>query len=579
VSLAYTVSIGYGAGATGWLSVPNGTAPGTATASVNTTSLPPATYTATISFTTATQTVSVGVSYVVAGSALTFSPSSSASFTIDTTSVAAALSQNISVGSTGIGLTWTAASSQTWITVSPTSGSSGSSVALSLVPTELDTLDPGTHSANITFSYTPPGLAPTTATVSVSLNLQLPKITSVNPYVAASGTSLEVILRGSGFSNPGGTVVNFDSTPGTSPNLVSDTEVRVTHPSLTAGSYRVTIPNQLANPDIVRSTASLVVVGAPVYAAKTLAYPDAGPRRPLNIVYDAERQALLVGVGLPTPGAANGALYRYTFTGLDWSATPALQTVSKFRDLALSMDGKAVIAVSDKQVKQFDPSTLAAGTTTDVNTLLDIIFLNNIAMANDGKAIINTDINGSGFTSVYAYSVRDGVVSVVTQLLSATSGASADGSRVAMASTFQSPPEPIFQYNASTGTASAATATTIFNFPRPALDRKATRVIIAGGPVYDSNYQQLGSIPTSGVVALSPNGSKAYAYTSGTVLHAYDLNGALSDPDPTVGQFPEIGSGTTLPSDPGANPVMTVSADGGTVFIAGETGIVVVPAP
>jgi hypothetical protein len=34
-----------------------------------------------------------------------------------------------------------------------------------------------------------------------------------------------------------------------------------------------------------------------------------------------------------------------------------------------------------------------------------------------------------------------------------------------------------------------------------------------------------------------------------------------------------------LPSDPGANPVMTVSPDGGTLFIAGADTIVVVPAP
>ena len=73
-------------------------------------------------------------------------------------------------------------------------------------------------------------------------------------------------------------------------------------------------------------------------------------------------------------------------------------------------------------------------------------------------------------------------------------------------------------------------------------------------------------------VALSPDGTRAYQYVSGTLLRTFDV----SSPDQSVS---EIGSGTVLPSDPGANPVMTISPDGGTLFIAGADAIVVVPAP
>src|SRR6266571_4632057 len=291
----YTTSISYGAGAAGWLSVlANGTAPGTVSVGVNTTNLAPGSYTATLVLSTAKQTISIDVTYSVATSSLTFSPASPG-FTLDTTSLASALTQNVSVGSTGVTLSWTAASLQPWVTISPTSGSSGSAVTLNLDPGQLDTLDPGTRSATITFAYTPPNQASTSAPLSVSLNLQLPKETSVNPYVAASGTSLEVILRGSGFNNTAGAAVNFGNTPGVSSTPVSDTELRVTHPSLAAGSYRVSFANQLGNPSIVRSTADLVVVDAPAYATSTIAYPLAAPnvtlRVPLNIAYDAERKA------------------------------------------------------------------------------------------------------------------------------------------------------------------------------------------------------------------------------------------------------------------------------------------------
>jgi len=585
LSLGFSTSISYGGGATGWLSAPaNGTAPGLISIGTNTTNLVPGTYTATLTLTTAAQTVPIGITYVVATSSLTFSPASP-SFTIDTTSLASAISQNVTVGSTGVALSWTATPSQPWAMVSPTSGSSPTSVTLSLDPSQLDTLDPGTRSATITFAYTPPNQAPTSAPLSVSLNLKLPKVASVNPYVATSGTSLEVIVRGFGFSNPGGATVNFGSGNTATGTVVSDTELRVSHPVLTAGTYRVSVPNQLGNPAIVRSAADLVVANAPAYLAATIAYPDLATRQPLNIIYDAERKALLVGVGLPTAGAANGALYRYTFSGSAWSATPAVLAVSQFRDLALSLDGKRVIAATDSQVKQFDSETLAAGISTDVNTFGGLFFLNKIAVANDGKAVINTNINGSGFTPSHLYSIRDGVDSLSTSFLFATSGASGDGSRVVLAETAASPAEPIYVYSASTSTFSPTNVTTLFNFPRPAVDRSATRVLI-GGPsntavVYDANFQKLGNLPgPNTVVALSPGGSKAYTYLQNTtVLHTYNLNGTLTPADPDTGLFPEIGTGTSLPSNPGLNPVMTVSPDGGNLFIAGDAGIVVVPAP
>ncbi|HEX9250106.1 MAG TPA: hypothetical protein VF856_11435, partial [Gemmatimonadaceae bacterium] len=259
--------------------------------------------------------------------------------------------------------------------------------------------------------------------------------------------------------------------------------------------------------------------------------------------------------------------------------------VSQFRDLALSLDGKRVIAARDSQVKQFDSETLAAGISTDVNTFGGLFFLNKIAVANDGKAVINTNINGSGFTPSHLYSIRDGVDSLSTSFLFATSGASGDGSRVVLAETAASPAEPIYVYSASTSTFSPTNVTTLFNFPRPAVDRSATRVLI-GGPsntavVYDANFQKLGNLPgPNTVVALSPGGSKAYTYLQNTtVLHTYNLNGTLTPADPDTGLFPEIGTGTSLPSNPGSNPVMTVSPDGGNLFIAGDAGIVVVPAP
>jgi hypothetical protein len=569
----YTTSVKYGAGATGWLNAPaSGTAPGTLTVGVSTTNLAPGTYTAALALSTATRTISIGVTYVVAASSLTLNPSS-ASFTIDSTSVPAALSKSVNVGATGASLNWTAASSQPWVTVSPSSGSSGTTAALDLVPAQLDALDPGMRSATVTFSYTPPGGSPTSRPLAVSLNLLLPKVSSVTPYVATSGTSREVILRGLGFNNAAGSAVKFGSGPTVSSYTVaSDTEIRVTHPSLTANSYRVSIANQLDG--VVRSTADLVVVDAPAYAATTIAYPNAKAKGPLNIAYDAQRRALLVGVAYPSAGQS-GDIFRYTFSGSAWSATPASAPVSAFRDVALNLDGRKLIVVSDLGINQLDPTTLAAGTPTSA-PFSPPIFLSGAALANDGNAVVTTGTQSGGSTNVYRYSVGGGSFSApIGSLFSAAGGASADGSRAVFVQGSLSPPQNVFQYTASNSTLSAVSLPLARVLRGSVLDRRATRIVLNGSLVYDATFQQQGKIPDSLAVVLSVNGAKAYGYSSGTLLHTYDLNGPLD----MNGFFPEIAPGTTLASDPGSNPVMTMSPDGGTLFIAGADAIVVVPAP
>jgi len=54
-------------------------------------------------------------------------------------------------------LSWTAVSSQPWVKVSPTSGSSGASVSVSLDQTQLDTLDPGARGRAPHAHCLPPG--------------------------------------------------------------------------------------------------------------------------------------------------------------------------------------------------------------------------------------------------------------------------------------------------------------------------------------------------------------------------------------------------------------------------------------
>ena len=248
LTVPYTVLVSYDEGS-GWLSTPaGGTAPGSLSLGVSTTDLPPGTYFAHVLLASADR---VGrefiVEYSVSPSSLTLSPAA-ASFTIDSNSLPSALSKTVTVGATGSALSWTALSSQPWISVSPTSGLSGTPITVSLDAAQIGTFDPGTRSAPITFSYTSQSGIPTRATLPVTLNLLLPKVNYVSPYVELPNTSTEVILRGSGFSNATGLNVMFGGTPVSisNANVISDTEIRVSHPSLAAGKYLVAMQYGLA---------------------------------------------------------------------------------------------------------------------------------------------------------------------------------------------------------------------------------------------------------------------------------------------------------------------------------------------
>jgi hypothetical protein len=538
------------------------------------------TYSALVRITGNGNVTDIPVSYVVS-KALSPSPAS-LSYTIGNTPLPADMTRQVSVGAFP-GVTWTAASSATWLSVSPASGGSGDSLSASLVQAEVDAKNNGRSTATITLT---PSVG-SVETISVTLTVARTQVNYVAPYIAIANTQNEVVIRGDNLDQVTITDVKFGTTAAPSFNLLSGTEIRAIHPSLAPGTYAVRLETNLGVP---RSLANdLVAVVAPSYTAATIAYPNATAKRPLDIIYDAERQALLVGVAYPAPGSS-GEIFRYPFTGSAWATTPASVAIASFRDLALSFDGRQLIAVSDFAVQKIDAAALTMGTVTP--PLVFETFFKGVAMANDGNAILTTGSSRfeGGATFAWFYLVREDRVSLgfgsVIEIVRGTPGSSADGSLVVLS---QSSPDPTpsydGQYDSRRGLFSFIPSP-IPGMPltwpstpiRPKLDRKATRLVLNGYIVIkNSDYSHQSFLPAvapgnSAAVALSPDGTRAYQYVSGTLLRTFDV----SSPDQSVS---EIGAGTVLPSDPGANPVMTVSPDGGTLFIAGADAIVVVPSP
>src|SRR5205085_10899103 len=113
------------------------------------------------------------------------------------------------------------------------------------------------------------------------------------PYVVPAGAGGNVIIRGRGFSalSPGSLSVQFNSTPAINAVVVNDTEIQATYPPLAAGSYSISVSSSDTSIPS-RAALKLVVIDPPASAMTTIQRP-ATAGRPANLIYDAERQALL----------------------------------------------------------------------------------------------------------------------------------------------------------------------------------------------------------------------------------------------------------------------------------------------
>jgi len=410
---------------------------------------------------------------------------------------------------------------------------------------------------------------------------------AVMPHAVTAGASGQVVIRGHALTNT--TSVGFGTLAASAFTVVSDSEIHATYPAtLSAGTYAVTL-----NGGATSFSGSVAAVAPTAFAGQTLVYPEA-PLRILSVVFDAERKALLVAATFSSTSA--NKLWRYSYSGGAW-ATAAVTAIPELRDIALSVDGKRLIALTSFAVLEVDPANPSAGTLRTVpapfpaSSTVGSPYLKLMALANDGNALIATGaISVTGYQNAFLYSSTGGTFTQLPMNLALYSSgqggspnivASADGSRLLASQSGLSPPASLFQYSAATGRVTA-TSVNINEYPdQPAaLDNSASKIIAyAGGTnnVYDATYALLGTLPGSArLIVVKPDGTRAYGWNQDSTLHSYDLTA------PTVGgAFPQVGAAVTV-STPASNGSATlrsaITPDGGTLFVAGDTGVAVVPA-
>ena len=277
-ALNYTVS----AAATGgtWLSATpaSGTTPGSVSVAVNPTGLAAGTFNGTVTITSAGATGSpqtVSVSLVVSAPPTLSATPTTLSFGYQIGGATPA-TQPISVSSSGSALSFTAAASGgTWLSATPTSGTTPGTVNVAVNPTGLAA---GTYNGTVTITST--GATGSPKTISVSLVVSATPVLSATPTTlsfnyligAATPATQPVSVTSSGAAlsftavASGGTWLSATPASGTTPGTVS---VAVNPTGLAAGTYNgtVTITSAGATGSPQTVSVSLVVSAPPTLSA------------------------------------------------------------------------------------------------------------------------------------------------------------------------------------------------------------------------------------------------------------------------------------------------------------------------
>lgn len=438
-------------------------------------------------------------------------------------------------------------------------------------------------------------LAGSPQTVNVSYAISGPPLAdTVMPHVVAAGLGGTVVLRGSGFT--GTSAVSFGATPASSFTVVSDSLIHASYPAtLPAGTQAIALSGGTSG-----FSGAIVAVGAQAYAAATLSYP-ATPQRIAAVVFDAQRQVLYVAAVFAT--TSSNQIWAYTYAGGSWSAPQAI-TVADLKDLILSADGSQLYALTGTSIEEFDASNPGGSVPVTVTApfadgLPDGSTMLHFALANDGNLIIETVFNTASFGDSYVFSVGSATFSDLggnTQLMmhadgtAAAVGASPDGSLVVAAQWVypgNSPPTG-FGYTAATEVAGpfVIPANQIADQP-VAFDTNGDKIAVTDGGIYswivDGGANILGGIPSQigagiRVEIVNPQGTRAYELRSDATLHTFDLT---ATPSGAPADYPETNAGVpqTIPSVTSQTLRTAVTPDGATLFVGGDGGVAVIPAP
>jgi len=297
-----------------WLTVSpaSGTGNGTATATVTTGLLTAGTYSGTITVSaTGATAVSVPVTLTVTAASTTITPSPTALTFSGVQGAANPVNQIVTITSNG---TWTASSSNSWLTISPASGSGNGTVTASV---NLATAVVGTNSATITVIG-----GGTTRTVTVTLTVSAPSLT-VNPtnlsYTGTQGAanpasqSVTVSSNQAWAASDNASWLTVNPTSGSNNGTIT---ASVNTATAVLGPNNATIT--VTGGGITRTVTVTLTLNAPSTSSATLTWiPNTEPDLASYRIYQSNTQ----GVSGPVIATVLPGTTSYTATGLQVGQT------------------------------------------------------------------------------------------------------------------------------------------------------------------------------------------------------------------------------------------------------------------
>jgi hypothetical protein len=354
------------------------------------------------------------------------------------------------------------------------------------------------------------GQAAATANGGGNSPVALAAIDYVSPNVAYLGEQQAVIIRGENF--PQNAKVCFGNRRAASVEVVSGSEIRAIPPVIgTPGHLSVTLGSAT---ELAYSHAELVVRSHPIYPYFAMTTGVGFQER--HVLYDAERDAVYSHCSwlgdhmAKTPSTINR--YAYDQASGKWAMTSSY--VPDLWDIALSPDGKYLIALSKARLWLLDPVTFSALDFADF-TQSNFGTAGQLGVANDGKVLIR-DL-GKAYSLVrksFSAAVFPGGIGIVF---------SADGSRGVVGDANTSDSVPLSIYDAGTGLITPSKAFEYFQLP--SIDRTGSRYF-SGGNLRDGKLSLIGGVPTY-MAFMRVDGKRAYEIdsTTRTHIHVYDLVG------------------------------------------------------
>jgi hypothetical protein len=534
--------------------------------------LPPGTYQCWLAIATqgATPiTSSIFVTYIVSP---LLSVPAQIEFNLTPSSTASDLARAVNFQAGATPFSWTATSSETWLTITPASGDSTSTTQFTVALNPAKAIPMGKPAAETKIVLTPsdPAIAP--AEIPVWLHGTLPVVYSVNPSALTSNSANEpVIIRGSNLDSASvsGRTLMAGSAAVPSFSSTGATEVDASFPALASGQYLVYFENQLG----LKLTWSVLDVNVSTYGYAAVSAPGSMSK----LIYSPHQAAVYA---LDT---ANGKVNRFGYNAgnSSWSLQSRIFSgpgTGQLRDMAIAPTAQNLVVLDDQQLYELDLASLATLRTRqrpiDVYTRYRF---HQIAFGSAGNAILTTASALDEATGYYSFldqtKTITGPYGGFYKGVLATSG---NGRRIVIGEDGD-PAWANINHLTSLGSGDSMIYTNVsMQMLAASVDRFGTnsvlqqRAVPAFG-VYDAAFSLLGSLPaTTSAAVIRPDGLRAYAYEAGSQsIRVFDV----------ASGFQEIGSAAALADSPGANPAMAISPDGHTLFIGGSANLLVVPAP